>query len=111
MIQVQYQITLDDYQEAWKPHFDKRRSRLPLWVVAVFALAMSASLLMRSDLFGALLSGWISVFFAATAAMLLFASFLQKRNVSAAWVGNPFLARPQTATATTDAFRLQTEYS
>jgi hypothetical protein len=111
MIQAHYQLTLTDYREAWEPHFAKRRGRLPLWVVAVFALVMAILLSARSDLFGALFSGWLSGFFTAMAVLLLFASFLQSRNVATVWTGNPFLARPQTATATPDAFELQTEYS
>jgi hypothetical protein len=111
MIQARYQLTLADYQEAWQPHFAKRRGRLPLWIVAVFAFVMAVLMLARQDLFGPLFSGWISGFFTTMGTLLLSASYLQRRNVATIWTGNPFLARPQTATATQDAFQLQTEYS
>jgi hypothetical protein len=109
MIQLQYQVTLDDYREAWRPHLQKRSGRVPSWLLSAIFLLLGLAMLFLfpRDFISGMFCGVILVM----GVLLLFVSMLQQRSVATIWNNNPFLAKHQAARVSAEGMSIWGEHS
>lgn len=89
---IQYQLTLEDYKEAWQPALQKQgntRGRL-LFISAVLLLCCGYFVVKGASFFDGIMAG----LFGLTALLFIVVFMIQDRNIETFWKANPFLAKP-----------------
>jgi hypothetical protein len=102
---IEYQLTLEDYKEAWQPLIQKRGNSLPR--LAAFAIFMFAIFLFALSRPGTFLYGIIAGASGLMGILFVFIAFIQGRSIETFWKANPFLTEPISLVASDNSILIQ----